>query len=85
LADDELGEPCQHAVTDARTGGADDRHPLSEESARHEQKSLLRRLVEPLRVLDNTDEWLVLRDVGEERQGREPNEKPVWRRALAQP
>src|SRR5436190_776233 len=41
----------QYAITDAHPGGAHNRDAFGEEPARHERQRLLRRLVEPLRVL----------------------------------
>ena len=41
-------------------------------------------LVEPLRVVDDADERLLLGDLGEQRQRGEPDQEPVRRRAGAQ-
>ena len=83
--DGELWEPGQDLVADPCPGGAHDRHPLGEEPAGDERQDLRRGLIEPLRVLDDADERLLLGDVGEQRQGRQPDQEPVWGRAVAQP
>ena len=74
---DNSGSPARIVIADARSCGADDRDPLGEEAAGDEPEDLLRRLVEPVRVVDDADERLLLGDLGEERQRGEPDQEPV--------
>ena len=48
-------------------------------------RSCAEALVEPLRVVDEADQRLLLGDLGEQRQRGEPDQEPVGRRAGAQP
>ena len=84
-SDGELGEPGQDLVADPSPGRAHDRHAFGEEPAGHERQDLHRDLIEPLRVVDDADQRLLLCDVGEQRQRRQPDQEPVWGRAVAQP
>ena len=79
------GSPARTSSPISCSGGAHDRHALSEEPAGDERQDLRRRLIEPLGVVDDADERLLLGDVGEQRQRREPDQEAVWRGALAQP
>ena len=72
-------------IADACSRGADERDPLGEEAASDEAENLLRRLVEPVRVVDDAGEGSLLRDLGQERQGREPDQESVRSRAGAEP
>ena len=80
----QLGEPGEDVVADARSRGAHERDPLGEEPAGDEAEDLRGRLVEPLRVVDDADERLLLGDLGEQRQRGEPDQEPVRARAGAQ-
>jgi hypothetical protein len=42
-------------------------------------------MVEPLGVVDDADQWLVLGDLGQQRQGGQSDQEPVGGRAFAQP
>ena len=81
--DGQLGKPGEDVVADARARGAHERDPLGEEAAGDEAEHLRRRVVEPLRVVDDADERLLLGDLGKQRQRGEPDEEAVGRRAGA--
>jgi hypothetical protein len=70
-------------VADAAACAAHERDPLGEEASGDEAQDLGRGLVEPLRVVHDADERLPVGDLGEQRQRREPDEKPIRRRAVA--
>ncbi len=59
-ADEEIREPRHDAVAEPRPRAAYDRDPLGEEAPGDEGKDPCGCLVEPLRVVDDADEWLVL-------------------------
>ena len=61
------GDAGKDVVADARSHGADERHSLGEETASNEAKDLCRRLIEPLRIVDDAHEWLLLGELGEQR------------------
>ena len=84
-ADRQLGEPGEDVVADARPRGAHERDPLGEQAAGDEAEDLRRGVVEPLRVVDDADERLLLGDLGEQRQRREPDQEAVGRGPGAQP
>ena len=79
----QLGESGEDLVADARARGAHDRDPLGEEPAGDEAEDLHGGVVEPLRVVDDADERLLLGDLGQQRQGGEPDHEPVGRGAGA--
>ena len=83
--DPELGQPAEDVVAHARARREHERDPLGEEPARDETEDLRRRVVEPLRVVDDADERLLLGDLGEQRQRGEPHQEAVGRRAGARP
>ena len=58
-------QPRQHVVSDARARRADERDPLREEASRHEPDDLRGGLIEPLGVVDDADEGMLLGDFGE--------------------
>jgi len=76
-ADGKLGEPRQNVVTGIGPRGADDRDPLGEQAAGDEPKDLRRGLVEPLRVVDEAGQRLLLGDLCEQCQRGEPHQEPV--------
>jgi hypothetical protein len=61
----------------------DERDPLSEEAAADETNDLRRGAVQPLRVVDDTDERLLLGDLREERERGKTDEEAVGRRTGA--
>ena len=69
----QLGEPIQDVVADAGARSAHDRDALGDEAAGDEAQDLRGGAVEPLRVVDDADERLLLGVRGEERQRGEPD------------
>ena len=55
-------------ITGPRPRGAHDRNPLGEQAAGNEPEDLRRGLVEPLPVVDDADQRLLLGDLSEQRQ-----------------
>ena len=76
-ADRQLGQPGENVVADPRPRGAHDRDPLGEQAAGDEPQDLRRGVVEPLRVVDDADQRLLLGDLGEQRQRGQPDQEPV--------
>ena len=58
--------------------------PLRQEPARHERERLRGHPVEPLRVVDDAHERLLLGGVGQQAQDRQPDEEAIRRRSGAQ-
>ena len=78
--DGELGQSGQHAIADPRSGCGDERHPFGEQTASYEAEGLCRCLIDPLRIVDDAYEGVLLGRLGEQGQGGEPDEEPVgWR------
>ena len=77
--DGQLRQPGEDLVADAGPCCAHERDPLGEEPAGDESEDLRRGAVEPLRVVDDADERLLLGDLGEQRQRGEPHQEPVRR------
>ncbi len=82
--DGQLREPGEDIVADAGARSADDCDPLGEEPSGDEAQDLGRGLVEPLRVVDDADERLLVGDQGEQCQRPESHQEPVGRRPGAQ-
>jgi hypothetical protein len=82
--DSKFGKPCQHNVADTPPRRAHERDAVSEETTADERKGLRGRSVEPLRVVDDTDQGLVFGGLGEERERGEPDEESVGCRPLTQ-
>ena len=80
-ADRQLGQPGENVIADPRPRGAHDRDPLGEQAAGDEPQNLRRGLVEPLPVVDDTGQRLLLGDLGDQRQRRQPHQEPVRRSA----
>ena len=57
---------------------------LRTETARDERQRLCRGRVKPLRVVHNAHQRTVFRDVGEQTQDRQADEKPIRRITIAQ-
>ena len=70
-------------VADARARRTDERDALGEEAPGDEPQDLDGGVVEPLRVVDDADQRLVLGDLGEQRQRGKPDQEPVGRRTDA--
>ena len=62
--DEQLGEPGEHVVADIRAGRAHDSDPFGMQTAGDEAENLRRGMVEPLRVVDDAGERLLLGDLG---------------------
>ena len=58
-------------------------HPLRQEPSRHERERLRGHLVEPLRVVDDAHERLLLGGVGQQAQDRQADEEALRRRSGA--
>jgi len=82
-ADRQLGKPRENLVVGPGPRGAHHRDPLGEQAASHESQDLRRGLVEPLRVVDDTGQRLLLGDLSEQRQRGQSHQEPVRRRAGA--
>jgi hypothetical protein len=78
--DGQLGQPGEYVVADARTRGAYERNPLGEDAATDESDDLGGGLIEPLRVVDNADERLLVGDQCEQCQGAQPHQEAIRRR-----
>jgi hypothetical protein len=77
------GQPGENVIAGPRPRGAHDRDPLGEDAAGNEPQDLRRGVVEPLRVVDDTNQRLPLSDLGEQRQSGQPDQEPVGRSAGA--
>ena len=53
----------------------DERDLLRQEAARHERERARRRTIEPLRVIDDTQERLLLRGLGQQAEGRQSDQE----------
>ena len=62
----------------------DQRDPFGKQSSRDERERLGRRTIEPLCVVDEAEQRLLLGGVREKTENREPDEKRVRRRAVGQ-
>ena len=67
------------------TRGEQERHPLCQQAASHEGQRAGRAAIEPLRVIDHGEEWLLLGGLREQAEHREPHEERARRRARAEP
>ena len=76
-------QPGENVIAGPRPRGAHDRDPLGEQAAGNEPQDLRRGVVEPLRVVDDTGQRLLLGDLGEQRQRGQPDQEPVGRGASA--
>ena len=75
--DAKLGKPGEHILTGPGARSADDHDPLGQQPAGDEADDLHRGPVEPLRIVDDAYERLLLGDLGKERQRRERDEEPI--------
>ena len=60
------------------------RDPLCQQATRNERDRLRGNPIEPLRVVDEAQERLLLSDLGQQGQHRQPDQEPVRRLALSQ-
>ena len=62
-----------------------ERDPLRQQAASHERERARRRTVEPLRVVDDAQERLLLGGLGQQAEDRQPDEERIRRRSGAEP
>ena len=84
-ADRQRGQPGQHAVFDPGARRAHERDPLGQEAAGHESDDLRGGAVEPLRVVDDAGQRVLLGGLRHQRQRGQSHQEPVGRRTRAQP
>ena len=78
--DQELREPLEHLLVAELAHREHKPHPLRQEPARHERERLRGHLVQPLRVVDDAHERLLLGGVGQKAQDRQAHEEALrWR------
>jgi hypothetical protein len=82
-ADGQLREAGENVVADARARRAHQHDLLGEEAAGDEPEDLRGGTVEPLGVVDDAGQGLLLGDLGEQREGGQPDQEPVGGRADA--
>ena len=78
--DPPLREPGEEVVAETRSRRTHDCDALGEQPSGDETQDLRRGTIKPLRVVDDADQRLPLRDLGEQRQRREPHQEPFGRR-----
>ena len=76
-------QPGENVVAGPRPRGAHDRNPLGEQAAGNEPQDLRRDSVEPLRVVNDAGQRLLVGDLGEQRQRGQPDQEPVGHSAGA--
>ena len=67
------------------TRGEHDPDRLGQQPPRHEGQRQRRGLIQPLRVIDDTQQRTLLGHLREQAQHRQPDEEPIWSGAGAQP
>ena len=82
---DNAGSPARTSSPLPGACRTHERDPLGEEATGDESEDLRGGLVEPLRVVDDADQRLLLGGVCQQAQRRQPDQEPVGRRAGAQP
>ena len=82
--DHELRQPLEHVLVAGLAQREHQPDPLRQEPARHERERLRGHPVEPLRVVDDAHERLLLGGVGQQAQDRQPDEEAIRRRSGAQ-
>ena len=82
--DQEFREPLKQLLDPEFAHGEHKPHPFRQEPASHEREGLRGHLVQPLRVVDDTHEWLLLRGVRQKAQDRQAYEEALRWRAVAQ-
>ena len=80
----ELGEPGQLGLLVGLADREDQAHRFGGEPAGHELQRLGRGLVQPLRVVHDADQGLLLGHLGQEGQHRQAQQEAVWHRARLQ-
>jgi hypothetical protein len=76
-------QPGENVIAGPRPCGAYDRDRLGEQAAGNEPQDLHRGVVEPLRVVDDAGQRLLLGGLGEQRERGQPDQEPVGRSAGA--
>jgi hypothetical protein len=75
-----FGHPAEDLVAGPGARDTQDRDPFRVQTACDEREDLRGDFVQPLHIVDDADQRPLLSDLGEQRQGGEPEEKPVrWR------
>ena len=82
--DHELRQPFEHVLVAGLAQREHQSHPLGQQPARHERERLRGHPVEPLRVVDDAHERLLLGGVGQQAQDRQPDQEAIRRRSGAQ-
>ena len=65
-------------------GGERERDLLRQQTARHERKRARRRVVQPVRVINHGEEWLLLGGLGQQAEDRQPDQERIRRRPRTQ-
>ena len=76
-SDRQIRKPGQREVVGGLAHGDHDRDALCEQAAGNECDRLQRDRIEPLSVVDEADQRLVLRELGQQIEDGEPDEEPV--------
>ncbi len=75
-----LWQPLEHVLAAELAHREHESHPLRLDPARHERERLRGHVVQPLRVVDDAQERLLLGGVGQEAQDRQAHEEALrWR------
>ena len=82
--DHELRQPLEHVLVAGLAQREHQSDPLRQEPARHERERLRGHPVEPLRVVDDAHERLLLGGVGHQAQDRQSDEEAIRWRSVAQ-
>ena len=78
------GRPGEFRVVERLANGDDQRDPLRQQPTPDERHGLCRHVIEPLGIVDDNDQGLVLGRVGEQAQDGEPDQEPIRNRAGAE-
>ena len=82
--DHELRQPGERLLVRRLAPGEHEPDPLRQQAACHERQRLRGHLIEPLRIVDDAHERLLLGDVGEQAQHGQPDQEAIRRRSGAQ-
>ena len=82
--DHELRQPLELVLVAGLAQREHQSHPLRQQASRHERERLRRHPIEPLRVVDDAHERLLLGDVGQQAQDRQADQEAIRRRTGAQ-
>ena len=84
-ADDQLRQAGELVDVAGLAHGEHQRDPLGQQAPRHERQRLRGGPIEPLRVVDQADERLLLGHLGQQAQDRQADEEAVRGVAVLQP